>query len=293
MQALHGVWRIQARDVAKARQAATGLGRGVEQGRQHRRKVADHRDLVAVDQFDRLGGVVLGRDHVRAAGVEHAQQVAESRDVEERQRHQVTVRSVEPEGRDLLQVGVDQVRVAEQGAARDHVDRGGGDDGERRVGRNLGPRQTGGRFAAGVESLERRIAGGRIAVQLEPVWNRVVARATRHGVEKVGADDEGSGLRPFPGQQFDFALLQPPVDGVDHDSLASAREVELDVGRRVLGQHGEPVAGGKPEVGEAGSQGVHAAAKLREALLLTGLRDQGQPVPERGGVADQDIVERE
>ena len=118
-------------------------------------------------------------------------------------------------------------------------------------------------------------------------------RASRHGAEKVGVDDEGPQLRPLADEHLDLARLQPPVDRVDDDPLAGAGEVELHVGRRVLGQHGQPVARREAEPVEARRQRVDAASKLREAPLLLVLRDQREPVAERRRVADENVVERE
>ena len=123
--------------------------------------------------------------------------------------------------------------------------------------------------------------------------DRLVAWAAGHGVEEVRAGNERPGLRPLADQHLDLARLEAPVDRVDDDALAGAREVQLDVGRRVLGQRRETVAGREAETVEPRGQRVDAAPKLREAPFLAVFRDQREPVAEGRRVADEDVVERE
>ena len=148
MQSLDRLGRVEAGDVPEARQSAARLVGGVQQGREHRGKIGDVGDVVAVDQPHGLVGVEARDEDAGAARVHVGQRIAERGDVKERQRQEIAVRRAHAEGGHGGQIGRDDVPVGERGAARDHVHRRRGDDGEHVIGCHVGggrgrrPRRT-------------------------------------------------------------------------------------------------------------------------------------------------------
>ena len=148
--------------MAQRRQPRAALLRRVEHVGEDRWEIAEVGDAPAVDQIDRGVGVELGHHHVGAAGLEDAQRVAERGDVKERQRDQIAVGGAELHRRRLHRARRQDVAVRENGAARDHVDRGGRDHRERRGEVDVG---GGGDRAGGVELVEGDPSVGRLAIE--------------------------------------------------------------------------------------------------------------------------------
>jgi len=138
VQTLDGLGRVQAGDVLQARQPAAQLLCGIEQALQHGRKIRDVSDAVAVDEPHGLLRVEARHQHAGAAGVHVGHGRAERGDVEQGECEEVAIRRRQSDAGHGGQIGGDDVGVGQHRAARDHVDRRGGDDGERVGRRHLG-----------------------------------------------------------------------------------------------------------------------------------------------------------
>ncbi len=286
VQALDGLRRVQAGDVGERRQGATRLVGRVQQARQDRREVGDVGHLVAVDEAHRLRGIEARHHHHRGTGVEVGQAHAERGHVEERQHRQIAVPRGEAERGDGGQVRGQHVGVRQHRAPRDHVHRRGRDHRER----VLRAHRRGRRGAAAVERRERREAGlrgahgiaMRHALALEPAGDQRQRGLVDHHHRGAGTLHHPLHLRPG----------EPPVDGVRDDPLPRARPVQIEIGRVVLGEDADPVAGRDAEAGEASGERVHPLPQLAEGdgpLPLDHRRIIGAP---RGPPGDQ-IVDGE
>ena len=80
--------------------------------------------------------------------------------------------------------------------------------------------------------------------------------------------------------------------GIGDEALARAGAVELEVGRVVLGEDADPVAGGEPQPGEPAGQLVHAPLERPERQRALALDDRGR-VAVDGGAPRDHVVDRE
>ena len=290
VQALDGVRGVEPVDDPKRREAAPLLLRLVEDADQHRREVADEREAVKVDEPHRVGGVEARHHHVLAARVHHCEAAAEGRDVEEGEGQQVAVAGDEPHRGRGLEVGGDDVGVGEHGAPRDDVDRRGGNDRKGVVSRDLGPVHGGVR---GSKPVDPKPSVRRLAVDLGPQDHLLESRSVlrKHRVVRL-VDDEGA--RPGAlARTGDLVRREPPVEGVGDDSLAGAGEVELEVGRGVLGDYEHPIPFREPGSGEPGREGIHPVPEGGEREGVSTLGDEGAPAGEAARIAGEEIVDGE
>ena len=290
MQALDGVRRVEPVHDAERAEGAALLPGLVQHVDQHRREVADEAQAVAVDETHRLGRVEARHHHVPPARVHHREPAPEGRDVEQGEGQQVAVGGSEVHRGGGLEVGGDDVGVGEHGAARDHVDRRGGNDRERIVGRDVRPVRRPARVA---EPVEPDPAAARVAVDLRLQDHLLEPRPVlrQHLVVRL-VDDEGAGPGAFA-RTGDLARRQPPVEGTGNDPLPCAREVELEVGRGVPGDDEHPVPLREPCPGESGREGVHPVSEGGEREEVSGLGHEGRPAGMAARVAGEEVVDGE
>ena len=177
--------------------------------------------------------------------------------------------------------------VGERGAARDHVHRRRGDDGEHVIGCHVGGGRGG---CLAVQRRERREARGRRVAELIPVRHRALARrpAGRHAERRrVDHHHRGRGALQHP---LHFLAGESPVDRVGDDALARARAVEVQVGGIVLGEDTDPLALADPEPGQASRQGVHSPLELAERDQPLAL-DDGRRLAVDGGAPRDHVVD--
>ena len=243
---------------------------------------------MAVDEPNRLGRVEARHHHVLSARVHHREPAPEGRDVEEGEGEQVAVRGAEVHRGGGLEVGGDDVGVGEHGSPRDHVDRRGGNDRERVVVGDLGTVRG---LARGAKPVEPDPPLPRLAVDLGPESHLLEPPSVRreHLVVRL-VDDEGTRPGTLAGTR-DLARRQPPVERVGDDSLAGAGEVELEIGRGVLGDDEHPVPLGEPRSREPHRKGVHPVPEGGERERVSGLRHERGPAGMAARVAGEEVVD--
>ncbi len=226
-----------------------------------------------VDQAHRLLGVIARDQHTGAARVQVRHEVAERRDVKQRQREQIAIDGREPEALNDHKRRRDHVRVREHGAPRDHVYRRGGDHRE-------------GIVAAHLAGRRRRLA------ELVPVRDAAL------GTRPLTDDRQGGRVRHHHhGRRalqdaLDLRRREPPVDRVRDDALAGAGAVQIDIADVVLGEDADSIAPGQPQPGQPGGEPVGALQELTEGPLPRGLDQRGRVAVERRAPYEQ-VVDRE
>ncbi len=271
----------------EARQPASHLGGGVQEGDEHRREVGQVGDPVPVDEPDGLIGVVARHQDGGAARVHDGERPAERGDVEQRQGHQVAVLGAAAHRGHDGQVRGEHVAVGEGGAAWDRVDGRGGDHREHVVRRDGRGRRRG----AAVESAERPEAGGGVPEPVPVLHLALLLRPAVHDGRRGRVDHHHPGARPLEDLP-DLLRGEPPVDGVRDDPLARAGPVQLEVLDVVLGQHADAIPRPDAEPGEPAGERVHALAEPAEGQHAAVVDDGGGVAVDVGAPRDH-VVDRE